>query len=985
MGTVAPLQMSQMKEHKYQITVCGLLLLIILGVGSFYRLNELDKMAYHHDESLHCFYSYKLYEVGPWSGRLGKGSPPYYDAVYHGPFNYHLGALFFFLFGDSDFTGRLSYSVYGILMLLIAYGIWIVTDKRTGLLAAFFCAISPVLVYFSRFARNDVLLGTDNLAMFIFAVWYFKTGKVRYFYLTALATIFAYTTKESSYVAGAILCSFLVAYCIYRIVVDLYHGRRDMLEKVFSTYSVFTFVVLLYGIFSVAMVTYVYWDVHETVFFGTSFHDSGGFRTIYWVITFIFMAITYAAIFLARRSMLRKKYFEPLHEAGEEDIRTARRAISYQIFKDVGLLAGILGTILFVYSLLFTVLFTASAEMWDGIYRYLEYWMRAHNNPRIPGPSTYHIVRLLFYEPMAVVLCLAAGVYYPYRAIMWFVSTVGFKNSSERKARMQAAYPIPSWVPFLFIYWSLFSIWIYSVLQEKVQWLLYHQAMPMLMLSAIFVGEVYGRLKPGVVRKCFVALLLLMVSYQIRAATLATFDRPDDPKNMLVYTQSSPDVPKVADEIYEYAEMLEARGERAIIQMSGETPWPYSWYLRHYQTASGVVAGQNYPIVMTDVKDKMRMKTVLENKFVGRQYRLRVWWQPNDFRQVFDGQDWWEKFWRYFFYREPWRNPYIGSSDFMFYVRRDLFLNLPPGVDLDEKKVPDMQAVNPAISQPSELSLVKSWGEPGDGQGQMTYPRGIAAAPNGDIYVADSRNHRIQVFDREGAFKDSWGGQGNEPGQLNEPAGIALDSAGNLFVADLWNHRAQKFSSTGQFLAVLQPTAGAFFGPRDLAVNPIDHSVFIADTGNKRVQVFSNTGRFMGEWGSQGTRSGKFEEPIGVAVGPDGRIYVADTGNKRIQIFNNEKDHKCLALWKVPGWQSTSAEPYLALDSAGRLYATDALSQRILRFSPDGTRVAVFTYGSGRQARGLTRPTGIALDDQGFLYVTDRDLGQVFKFQVPED
>lgn len=90
------------------------------------------------------------------------------------------------------------------------------------------------------------------------------------------------------------------------------------------------------------------------------------------------------------------------------------------------------------------------------------------------------------------------------------------------------------------------------------------------------------------------------------------------------------------------------------------------------------------------------------------------------------------------------------------------------------------------------------WGSSGTGDGQFRQSRGIAvdsSGPNGRVYVADSFNHRIQVFTKKGKFIRKWGSLGNGDGQFSSPEGIAVDSANNVYVADLSNHRIQVFSS----------------------------------------------------------------------------------------------------------------------------------------------------------------------------------------------
>ena len=109
--------------------------------------------------------------------------------------------------------------------------------------------------------------------------------------------------------------------------------------------------------------------------------------------------------------------------------------------------------------------------------------------------------------------------------------------------------------------------------------------------------------------------------------------------------------------------------------------------------------------------------------------------------------------------------------------------------------------------------------------------------------MVDSRNHRIQVFSREGEFITKWGSEGSGAKQFLHPSGIGTDSEGNVFVADLENHRVQKFTSNGNYITewgAFGSLPGNFNLPRDVAV-ATDGAVYVADCNNNRVQVFKKT------------------------------------------------------------------------------------------------------------------------------------------------
>ena len=132
---------------------------------------------------------------------------------------------------------------------------------------------------------------------------------------------------------------------------------------------------------------------------------------------------------------------------------------------------------------------------------------------------------------------------------------------------------------------------------------------------------------------------------------------------------------------------------------------------------------------------------------------------------------------------------------------------------------------------------------------RLSWPVGIAVdSSSGNVYVADTANHRIQVFSSNGTFIISeWGRFGGGNGSFNHPQGIAVDQEGNVYVADTANNRIQVFSSNGTFISKWGRFGGAGLGndtlkfPADIAVDSSSGNVYVADTANNRIQVFSNS------------------------------------------------------------------------------------------------------------------------------------------------
>jgi len=354
------------------------------------------------------------------------------------------------------------------------------------------------------------------------------------------------------------------------------------------------------------------------------------------------------------------------------------------------------------------------------------------------------------------------------------------------------------------------------------------------------------------------------------------------------------------------------------------------------------------------------------------------------------------KWWNIFFYRKYPRSTddWYYKDEFYFCVRKDVINQL---WDYGVGPAPIEVVEDPYAKGKREVTAILTWGSQGKGNGQFQDPRGIAVDEEGNIYVVDSGNHRIQKFDSNGKFLIQWGSQGTEPGQFQEPWGIAVDAEGTVYVADTWNHRVQKFDADGTFLlqwGSYRSTGGTavgeegfFWGPRDIAIDATG-KVYVTDTGNKRVQVFDPSGKFLAQWGGFGVEDGQMDEPVGIAIDEEGYIYMADTWNQRVQKFapslppppaGGERGG-FVTKWPISGWygQSVVNKPYLAV-AGNRVYVTDPEGYRVLVFDQNGEFVA--TFGEyGFDSKTFSLPTGVAVDGEGNVYVTDAANHRVMKF-----
>jgi DNA-binding beta-propeller fold protein YncE len=160
---------------------------------------------------------------------------------------------------------------------------------------------------------------------------------------------------------------------------------------------------------------------------------------------------------------------------------------------------------------------------------------------------------------------------------------------------------------------------------------------------------------------------------------------------------------------------------------------------------------------------------------------------------------------------------------------------------------------------------------------------------NGHVFVTDTGNKRIVVFDEEGNYITEFGSAGFDPGQFDEPVGLAISPNGTVFVVDTWNQRIQGFtpSEDGTFyLPTIQWDVNGWFGQSldnkpFIAVGPDEH-VFVTDPEGYRVIEFTADGQFVRTWGDFGNNLEEIGLAAGITVDKDGYVWVTDAGNNRI-------------------------------------------------------------------------------------------------------
>lgn len=277
------------------------------------------------------------------------------------------------------------------------------------------------------------------------------------------------------------------------------------------------------------------------------------------------------------------------------------------------------------------------------------------------------------------------------------------------------------------------------------------------------------------------------------------------------------------------------------------------------------------------------------------------------------------------------------------------------------------------------------FGNKGTGLGETECPTDVAVRSNGSIVVADTGNHRIQLFDGRGGILHEFGSHGNEPGKFQSPAGICVDQRGNIVVSDRMSNRVQIFNVDGVLLrhfGTKSDKGGELKGPLGVTVDE-EGQILVADQSKHRVVIFNERGSFVQEFGCLGTKDGEFNNPSFIAVNQDGEIYVTDTCNHRVQIF--DMSGKYVGKFGRPGTGNGEFQypTGIAIDASGYVFISDR-TNRVQVFNHHFRYVCKF--GGKQSGDGqLNSPSGIDYTPEGRVAVADTSNNCVKVFYFPKD
>ena len=281
------------------------------------------------------------------------------------------------------------------------------------------------------------------------------------------------------------------------------------------------------------------------------------------------------------------------------------------------------------------------------------------------------------------------------------------------------------------------------------------------------------------------------------------------------------------------------------------------------------------------------------------------------------------------------------------------------------------------ISKPFQVKPVLSFGKKGSGEEMFKFPYGVAVSDGDEIVVADSSNHRVQVFDSNGTFLRSFGHKGENDGEFKYPTGIAINKDRQIFVADSDNHRIQILSWEGRHLNSFgdKGSLGSQLSdPWGLSLDSTGNIV-VADAGNKQIKIFTPDGRFVMKIGKR--RS--LDKPVH-CVQCGEYFIVSDEGEHCIKVFNREGHFQYKFGKKGKGQGDLNCPRFLSVTQSKHLLVCDEGSHRIQVFELDGKFVGKFGTNSSKLEEFIY-PFSVAVLSNEQIVVCERGSHRIQIFQ----
>jgi len=1049
-------------------TTLFLLIIILAIITRFYNLGT---RTMSHDENSHVYFS--------WLLEQGKGYK--HDPVTHGPLQFHLLALSYLLFGDNDFTARTPAALLGIAMIAFMWFYRKVLGRAGALVGAALLLVSPYMLYYARYARNEAFVGLFGVVMLWAMLRYLEKGETRYMVLVTIANAFHYTSKETSFIYSAQALLFLA----FLLVIQLFRisWRYSTFQKYFM---VLVIVGIVFGgiggslaIFTPKLVTNSAQSSPTPVLPGREIPSST--PAFLANLQGIFIGIGLICVLLAAIFALRGVSLEKLREIRSLDllivigtlvlpmlapfpvrllgynpieytknINIVMDAVFIGLLTILAILIGfiwkprlwLINAAIFyaIFTVLYTTLFTNGFGFLTGLVGSLGYWLEQQGVNRGSQPwYFYALIQIPIYEyipALGSLLAITFGIFWKGKQNV----SVPVDQISENVDRTPNDLYDKNTITFaLLSFWTFSSLTAFSVAGEKMPWLTFHITLPMILLTAWFLGNLientdWNNFKHHNGPLFILVLPIFLIAIWQTFSTGLSSNPPFQGKDLAQLQVTSTFLAACIGTaltgwlLYMFSKSWLITQTRNIVILAvflfGSLFTARTAFMASY------INYDNATEFLVYAHSTGADKTVLSQiEEISRRTTGGL-----GIKVAYDDETTYPYWW--YFRNYPNQNPYGANPT---REQRDA-----PVILVGEK---NYGKIEPVVGQAYyQFDYIRLWW-PNQDYFDINWDRFLYALTNSQMREAIFRiwfyrdytlygqltnkdmsltnwypSSRMRLYIRKDVANKIWsygttassetviadpyegkqiklipdqifGTPGNQPGQFQKPRDLAIAADGTIYIADTDNNRIQHMDVKGNVLDIWgsfgdvttgNAPGGTFYQPWGIAVGP-DGSVYVADTWNHRIQKFTAKGEYVKMWGyfGQAETPEALWGPRDVLVDSQGEVYVSDTGNKRIVIY--DQNGNFISQFGSAGLaQGQFDEPVgLALSSNNQLFVADTWNQRIQAFlaGSDGSYIPLTSWDiAGWYGQSLDNKPYLAVDNKNNLFATDPEGYRILQF-----
>jgi uncharacterized protein (TIGR03663 family) len=556
-----------------------LVFFLIIILAFFLRLYHLDERIFHQDEAAVGYGTYKLFNESVYS----------YDPSFHGPFMYYVTSEMYRLFGDTIFASRLLPAILGASMIILLIPLRGYLGNSGMLFSAFFLALSPSFLYYSRFYREDIFISFFTMLALVCAVKY------------------AEAFNKDRLKLSLLNLHFIAGYSIERI-----------------------FYLALWGISISSMAA-----LKENAY-----------------ITMALIALFLLLLFI------RERYLRNLLDR----IKRPDKEFIILIAEGVFLIL----VVLVVFSLFYTGNILDIAGMRTTVEKAIFHWYEMHRIQRLGGPYFFYLGIIALYELTVLVFGILGMFYYGFYgrkkgkllivlSLYWVAVVIMYlisDNYAFAGRFLPTSYLQSSIIIFLpllllgiigvlyirnlffafLIYWGLTNFFVYSYVQEKVQWLVLNPLLPLVIICAAYLGELLPRLnlksRAGTFTIIFLIASSLFFVHSSIQLNFINFSNPAEP--MIQASQPPQKFTEFVSKIFEISSLYGNQSTR--IQVTDENMGVLLWYTRHYPDVEWNVsmdAKFNAPLIVvhdSDGNEADVMQRKLDRDYIRLNSKMMSWY-----------------------------------------------------------------------------------------------------------------------------------------------------------------------------------------------------------------------------------------------------------------------------------------------------------------------------------------------------------------------